>query len=110
MRENQVIPGVILWLNTQTSHIFVLDGAHRLSVIRAWITDDWGDSEKAKEYAYLEDGEIEAAKRIRAKVLLMIGSFEESQSAAKPFRNLVDENKAPSEFLTSEIKYLRRFM
>lgn len=110
LRENQVIPGVILWLNTQTSHIFVLDGAHRLSVIRAWITDDWGDSEKAKEYAYLEDGEIEAAKRIRAKVLLMIGSFEESQSAAKQFRNIVDENKAPSEFLTSDIESLGRFM
>lgn len=110
LRENQVIPGVILWLNTQTSHIFVLDGAHRLSVIRAWITDDWGDSEQAKEYAYIEEGEIEAAKRIRAKVLKKIGSFEASQSAAKQFKMVVDENKPPSELLPSDVESLGRFM
>jgi len=110
MRDNQVIPGVILWLNTQTSHIFVLDGAHRLSVIRAWITEDWGDTNQAKQYGYVEESELQAAKRIRSLVNNVLGSHADCQSAGKKFRQLVDNNKKPSDYMDPAEEARGRFM
>jgi Protein of unknown function DUF262 len=39
--DQEVIPGLILWKSP--SFIFVIDGGHRLSALRAWIEDDYGD-------------------------------------------------------------------
>jgi len=110
LRANQVIPGVILWLNTKTGHIFVLDGAHRLSVIRAWIVNDWGDSKAALEYGFVEDIEVEAACRIRARIEEEIGSYQSSIDAGKRFKKLVDESKNPSDYLDLKTEALGKFM
>ena len=40
--SSELIPSVILWQNKSGS-IFVIDGAHRLSALIAWINDDYGD-------------------------------------------------------------------
>ncbi len=37
----ELIPSVILWQSS--AFIFVIDGGHRLSAIRAWIENDYGD-------------------------------------------------------------------
>jgi hypothetical protein len=110
LRENQVIPGVILWLNTETGHIFVLDGAHRLSTVRAWITDDWGGSPAAAAYGYVEDGDVEAAGRARLKIDEEIGSFEAIREAGKRYRRIVDEGKKVSDFLDPDTESKGRFM
>ena len=39
--HGDLIPSVILWKSS--SHLFVIDGGHRLSVLRAWVEDDYGD-------------------------------------------------------------------
>lgn len=39
--NGDLIPSVILWKSP--TYLFVIDGGHRLSVIRAWIEDDYGD-------------------------------------------------------------------
>src|SRR3954468_9563853 len=39
--NGDLIPSVILWQSP--TNIFVIDGGHRLSVLRAWIEDDYGD-------------------------------------------------------------------
>lgn len=39
--NGDLIPSVILWMSP--SFLFVIDGGHRLSVIRAWMEDDYGD-------------------------------------------------------------------
>ena len=39
--NGDLIPSVILWMSP--SYLFVIDGGHRLSVIRAWMEDDYGD-------------------------------------------------------------------
>lgn len=39
--DNELIPSLILWKSS--SYIFVIDGGHRLSALRAWIEDDFGD-------------------------------------------------------------------
>lgn len=40
--KGQFIPSLILWKNSG-GFIFVIDGAHRLSALLAWMKDDYGD-------------------------------------------------------------------
>ena len=40
--EEQVVPSVIMWLSPENFQ-YVLDGGHRISVLIAWIKNDWGD-------------------------------------------------------------------
>ena len=41
----ELIPALILWKSA--SYIFVIDGAHRLSALRAWVRNDYGDSSES---------------------------------------------------------------
>ena len=47
-RDAHLIPTVILWAGE--GNIFVIDGAHRLSVFIAWINDDYGDKHISQGY------------------------------------------------------------
>jgi len=38
--DDELIPSLILWYSP--SYIFVIDGGHRLSALRAWMNDDYG--------------------------------------------------------------------
>lgn len=46
--DNELIPSVILWKSD--SFVFVIDGGHRLSALRAWIEDDYGDGLISSKY------------------------------------------------------------
>jgi hypothetical protein len=39
--DGELIPSLILWRSAL--HVFVIDGGHRLSALRAWMNDDYGD-------------------------------------------------------------------
>jgi hypothetical protein len=39
--HGDLIPSVILWRSP--SYLFVIDGGHRLSALKAWVEDDYGD-------------------------------------------------------------------
>lgn len=41
--NGDLIPSVILWRSP--SYLFVIDGGHRLSVLKAWMEDDYGDGQ-----------------------------------------------------------------
>lgn len=41
--NGDLIPSVILWRSP--TYLFVIDGGHRLSVLRAWMEDDYGDGQ-----------------------------------------------------------------
>lgn len=74
--DGAVIPGVILWRST--NFVFVIDGAHRLSALCAWISDDYGD--RALSSAFY-GGEIsKEQKKIANRVRMLIdknaGSFK----------------------------------
>ena len=60
--ENEVIPSLILWMSP--SFIFVIDGGHRLSALRAWMEDDYGDGTISQEFF---GGEIPAAQKRSAR-------------------------------------------
>ena len=46
--ESDIIPAVILWQSG--NQIFVVDGAHRLSALIAWIRNDYGAGELSRKY------------------------------------------------------------
>lgn len=44
----ELIPSVILWKSP--AYLFVIDGGHRLSVLKAWIEDDYGDGPLSRTF------------------------------------------------------------
>lgn len=73
--DKDLIPSVILWQSE--TYLFVIDGGHRLSVLRAWVEDDYGDGPISN--AYFGDSasaaQKEAAAKTRKLVAERIGSY-----------------------------------
>lgn len=68
--DNEVIPSLIFWKSS--TYIFVIDGGHRLSALRAWMEDDYGAG-PASQVFY--NGEVsEEQKRIARRTRLLIES------------------------------------
>lgn len=82
LRE-QVIPSIIMWRSPE-NFWYVLDGGHRLSVVLAWLRDDWGDKLTADEYMdrELEANYKKAAQEVRRLLAeAKIKRFEEYRNA-----------------------------
>lgn len=95
--NEHVVPSVIMWLDKDGTK-FVLDGGHRISVLLAWITDDWGDRVSADHF---KDDTLELASKTAAtsvRDLLaqrLIGSFQEYLQAERRHRELMQQDRAP---------------
>lgn len=48
--DGDLIPAIILW-QSPSSYTFVIDGAHRLSAIAAWVNDDYGDGDISRGFS-----------------------------------------------------------
>lgn len=74
-----LVPHVILWEKPGSSIRYILDGAHRVSVVKAWMENDWGDSVEARHHYSRQDREKieEAAEETRRLVKKQIGDFKE---------------------------------
>ncbi|MDR3572074.1 MAG: DUF262 domain-containing protein [Candidatus Pacebacteria bacterium] len=80
--DAEVIPSLILWRSP--TYIFIIDGGHRLSALRGWINDDYGDG--SISFAFYK-GEIpeeqkKIAKRTRQLVEQRVARFTNLQSMA----------------------------
>lgn len=78
--DGDLVPSVILW-QSEEGYIFAIDGAHRLSALRAWIEDDYGDRHLSLTFF---EGEIpadqkKAAKAMRQEVERRVGSYQSLQ-------------------------------
>ncbi len=78
--DNELIPSLILWKSP--TFIFVIDGGHRLSALRAWMEDDYGDGHISQAFYKNEisDGQIKIAKQTRRLVEKEIGRFSTLKS------------------------------
>jgi len=78
--NGDLIPSVILWMSP--SFLFVIDGGHRLSVIRAWMEDDYGDGQIShKLFGHdISAEQKKAAERTRKLVKEKIGAWSYYQS------------------------------
>lgn len=78
--NGDLIPSVILWQSP--TYLFVIDGGHRLSVLRAWIEDDYGDGPISFSFFghEISDEQKKAAERTRKLVNSNIGSWQHYQT------------------------------
>lgn len=77
--SGDLIPAVILWKSP--TYIFVIDGGHRLSAIKAWIEDDYGDGPLSYEYfgRAISPEQRRVAEKTRKLVDKHIGSYKRLQ-------------------------------
>ena len=92
--DGELIPAIILWRN-QSGYIFVIDGAHRLSSLGAWINDDYGDGIVSLSYYenYISEEQRRIAERTRKLINEKIGSFREIMSICRNTNITNDEHK-----------------
>lgn len=63
--EGDLIPAIILW--NSGSNNFVIDGAHRLSALVAWVNDDYGDKKISRDFFEdrIPDEQVDVAEQTR---------------------------------------------
>ncbi len=92
--KGELVPAIILWRN-QGGYIFVIDGAHRLSSLGAWINNDYGDGNISLAYYgnYISQEQRDIAEKTRELVNQSIGSFEEIAQIGRNLALTDDEKK-----------------
>ncbi|WP_010518338.1 HNH endonuclease signature motif containing protein [Komagataeibacter oboediens] len=88
--DGELVPSVIFW-QSPSGMTFIIDGAHRISALRAWIENDYGDGLISLNFF---DGDIpqeqrNAANSIRKKIKSEIGSYEDLN------KKLIERNSDP---------------
>jgi hypothetical protein len=83
--DGDLIPSVIVWRSNRNGKLFVIDGAHRLSALIAWVHDDYGD--KARSRALFGDlVDDKPNKKIADKtrsLMRQIGTYEDLKKYVK---------------------------
>jgi Protein of unknown function DUF262 len=81
--DNEVIPSLILWKSPGFS--FVLDGGHRLSALRAWIMDDYGDRSISLDFYGNEvsKDQKQIAARTRKMIEQRVGRYTNTQRSRR---------------------------
>jgi Protein of unknown function DUF262/HNH endonuclease len=79
--DGDLIPAIILW--QAGTNIFIIDGAHRLSALIAWVNDDYGDGVTSKMFfdAVIPRDQLESADKTRRHIKRNIGTYEEHKFA-----------------------------
>ncbi|MFN8577142.1 MAG: DUF262 domain-containing protein [Candidatus Sericytochromatia bacterium] len=75
--SGDLVPSVILWKSP--TFLFVIDGGHRLSVLRAWVEDDYGDGALSYEYfgRDISPEQKNIANKTRKMINDSIGSYKQ---------------------------------
>lgn len=91
--DGDVIPALIMWRSPTTGKVFVIDGAHRLSALIAWIIDDYGDKKKSQDFFnyQIDPAQRKAAKSTRDLIEASVGRYEDLRAYAS------DPSRAPSD-------------
>ncbi|MEH0168191.1 DUF262 domain-containing protein [Roseateles microcysteis] len=78
--SGDLIPSVILWKSP--TYLFVIDGGHRLSALRAWVEDDYGDGPTSQAFFgyQIAEGQRKAAETTRALIAKSIGTWQHYQA------------------------------
>jgi hypothetical protein len=79
--RRDLIPAVILWRAGQ--NVFVIDGAHRLSALIAWVHNDYGDGDVSRPFFHnvIPAEQQAAADKTRELVKASVGSYRDHQLA-----------------------------
>ncbi|WP_082866194.1 GmrSD restriction endonuclease domain-containing protein [Marinomonas gallaica] len=79
--DGDLIPAVILW--NSGPYNFVIDGAHRLGALVAWINDDYGDGEISKKFFNdeIDDEQKDIANLTREKIKSTVKPYSDYKKA-----------------------------
>ncbi|OGO21713.1 MAG: hypothetical protein A2Z28_01635 [Chloroflexi bacterium RBG_16_51_9] len=82
--KGDLIPALIFW-KANSGNLFVIDGAHRLSALIAWVLDDYGDKEISLNFFqnYIPLEQVKSAERTRKLVKESVGSYQELKAALR---------------------------
>ncbi|MFI0504753.1 HNH endonuclease family protein [Streptomyces albogriseolus] len=91
--EGDLIPSIILWQSSLSGKVFVIDGAHRLSALAAWVQDDYGDRHVSQSFFgnVIPDEQRRAAESTRRLIQESVGSFVELSHALRSDDVVPDE-------------------
>ncbi|MER8224743.1 DUF262 domain-containing protein [Streptomyces sp. NPDC094143] len=83
--EGDLIPSVILWRSPISGNIFVIDGAHRLSALIAWVHDDYGDQHASIRFFdnNIPAEQNKAAQATRKLIQESVGSYRDLNLALR---------------------------
>ena len=81
--DGDLIPAIILWRSQGST--FIIDGAHRLSALIAWVNDDYGDGEVSRNFftSVIAPEQKKIADKTRKLIDKEIGSYKDHQFAIK---------------------------
>jgi hypothetical protein len=81
-----LIPALILWQSLDSGSVFVIDGAHRLSALIAWVHDDYGDRNLSLPFfeGNIPTEQKEAAEETRRIINNTVGSYVELKHSTSP--------------------------
>lgn len=81
--DGDLIPAIILWRSGQ--YVFVIDGAHRLSALLAWIYDDYGDKSRSQNYFQnqIPEEQKKLADQTRSLMEANVGTYASYVDATK---------------------------
>ncbi len=73
----ELIPALILWKSD--SFVFVIDGGHRLSALRAWVQNDYGDKAISLDFFEneIQSDQKKKANETRTLVEKMVGRYSD---------------------------------
>lgn len=93
--NEQVIPSIVMWSSPDNDFDYILDGAHRVSVVLAWLNDSWGDH--LPEHVYGDAIQANRVKRaaqiVRQRVVSRIGSIHDYKMADERFEIIALEGR-----------------
>ena len=92
--DGELIPAVILWQSN--SHIFVIDGGHRLSALLAWAYDDYGDGPHSFPFfkGEISNAQKRLAAKTRQEVQRKVGTYQHFSERIR-HNALDDEDQDP---------------
>lgn len=102
--NGDLIPSVILW-QSPSGCIFVIDGGHRLSVLRAWLADDYGDRKISQEFFNysIPDNQLEIAEKTRKLINSKIGAYKDISKNQKDKLGILATRTLPIQWVNGDV-------
>lgn len=96
--DGDLVPAIILWKYAD-SYTFVIDGAHRISAISAWVNDDYGDGKISRKFFdnAIPEQQLETARKAREIINKDIGAY-------KDFKDALYEQDSAAEHVKKRLK------
>jgi hypothetical protein len=89
--KEDFIPAIILW-RSPSNDLFVIDGAHRLSCLIAWVNNDYGDGDISRSvFDEILESQKQVAQKTRSLVDDTVGPYSVISAALAPGKSVAEK-------------------